>query len=129
MRSRALDYCMKGLSIDVRQRLFSYMDRDINATLILQMLEKDEGYTTFHDCGFTEKQIETICDSFTERFEKANRIMVENGRPPLFSDPSDSFQSSREYMELMALRTDEELTELFGCTLESYIPPDNPMRT
>ena len=122
--NRALSYYTKGLSIDVRQRLFDYLKNDINSIAIKYFLEKEEGYPSFRSMGFTDDQIQLMCDSYIEKFEHANRIMAENGRPPLFADPRDSFQCAKKHVELMKLQSGEELVELFGCTYEDYVPAE-----
>ena len=124
MPGRVLDYYMKGLSIDARQRLFDHMDRGISATMIEWFLEKEEGYPSFRSCGFSNDQIKSIGEAYVAKFEYPNQVMADNGRPPLFGDPHDSFRSAREYVEFMKLRSDEELLALFGCMFEEYIPAE-----
>ena len=114
----ALDYKMKGLPIDIRQRLFDHMTREISETMMEWFLEKDDGYPALHDCGFSDGDIQLVFEAYAEKFERANRYMTENGRPPLFSNPHDAHLSAKEYVELMKRRTDEELIDMFGSTLE-----------
>lgn len=101
MSNRALDYYMKGLSIEVRQKLFYHMRREISQTMVRWFLEKEDGYPSFRSCGFSDDEIELIGASYAQKFEHANQIMVDNGRPPLFSDPRDSYKSAQEYTEIM----------------------------
>ena len=104
--SSTLDHLMKGLSIEFRQKMFSYLKHDISSITIKWLLEKPEGYPSYHACGFTDEQIEIICDSYAERFARANQMMAEVGRPPLFSDPRDSYRCALEYVALMEPQCD-----------------------
>ena len=126
MANRALDYYMKGLSAEARPRLHYHMTTEISQTMIKWFLEKESGYEIYRSCGFTDDQIQMICDSYIEKFEYPNRIMAECGRPPLYSNPRDSYQSAKEHVELMKERSKEELVELFGCTFEEYVPAELP---
>ena len=126
MADRALDFRMKGLPADVRQELFCYLHYDISETTILWFLEKEAGYPSFRSCGFSEGDIELIGESYVEKFEHPNQVLAEHGRPPLFSDPHDSFKSAQQYEELMKLRSKEELRALFGCTFAEYQPNTLP---
>ena len=123
---KALDYYMKGLSIEVRQKLFYHMKTEISETMVRLFLEKEDGYPSFRSCGFSEDEIELIGETYAEKFEYANQIMADNGRPPLFSDPHDSFRSAQEHAELMKERSDEELVRMFGCSSADYVPTSRP---
>ena len=101
MSGRVLDDYMKGLPIEVRQQLFHHMRHEISETMVRWLCEKPCGYPSLRSCGFSDADIEAIGNAYAEKFEHANRIMAQNGRPPLFSDPHDSYQSAREHMELM----------------------------
>ena len=120
--NKALDYYMKGLSIEVRQALFYQMKTEISGTMIKWFLEKEDGYPSFRSCGFSEDEIELIGETYAEKFEHANQIMADNGRPPLFSDSHDSYQSAQEHAELMKERSSEELARMFGCSFADYVP-------
>ena len=120
--NKALDYYMKGLSIEVRQALFYQMKTEISGTMIKWFLEKEDGYPSFRSCGFSEDEIELIGETYAEKFEHANQIMADNGRPPLFSDPHDSYQSAQEHAELMKERSSEELARMLGCSFADYVP-------
>ena len=122
MADKALDYCMKGLPIGVRQKLFYHMKAEISGTMIRWFLEKEDGYPSFRSCGFSDDEIELISETYAEKFEHANQIMAENGRPPPFSDPHDSYRSAHEHAELMKERSDEELARMFGCSFADYEP-------
>ncbi len=124
LADKALDYCMKGLSIEVRQKLFYHMKTEISGTMIRWFLEKEHGYPSFCSCGFSSDEIELIGESYAEKFEYANQVMADNGRPPLFSDPHDSYRSAQEHAELMRERSDEELAHLFGCSFADYVPSE-----
>lgn len=121
MADTALDFYMKGLPIDVRQQLFCHMRHEISETMIRWFLERDDGYPAFRACGFSDDDIRQVGESYSAKFEHANQIMAENGRPPLFSDPHDSFRSAQEHRELMRQRSKEELVALFGCSFEEYV--------
>lgn len=123
---KALDYYMKGLPIEVRQKLFYHMKTEISGTMIGWFLEKENGYPSFRSCGFSDDEIELIGETYAEKFEHANQIMVDNGRPPLFSDPHDSYRSAQEHTELMRERSDEELARMFGCSFGDYVPTSRP---
>ena len=119
---KALDYYMNGLPIEVRQTLFYHMKTEISGTMIRWFLEKEDGYPSFRSCGFSDDEIELIGETYVVKFEHANQIMADNGRPPLFSDPHDSYQSAQEHAELMKERSSEELARMFGCSFADYVP-------
>ena len=114
--SRALDYYMKGLSIEVRQALHNHMSREISETMVKWFLEKQDGYPSFRSCGYSDGDIELIGEAYAQKFEHANKIMADNGRPPLFGDPHDSYRSAQEHAEMMKERSGEELAGMFGCS-------------
>ena len=124
MADKALDFYMKGLSIKVRQHLFHHMKHEISQTMVKWFLEKASGYPPLRACGFSDDQIQSICDSYANKFEYPNQVMAEHGRPPLFSNPHDVYQSAQEYVELMKDRSKEELVALFGCSYQEYAPAD-----
>ncbi len=126
MADKALDYYMKGLPIEVRQKLFYHMKTEISGTMIGWFLEKENGYPSFRSCGFSDDEIELIGERYAEKFEHANQIMADNERPPLFSDPHDSYRSAQEHTELMKERRDEELARMFGCSFADYVSTSRP---
>ena len=120
---RKLDYLEKGLSIEDRQKLFSYLKTDISETMMKYYLEKEIGYPSFHSCGFTDENIRLIWDdTFYEIICKINHIMTRNDRSPLFAHPSDSYKSATDYFDLMQIREEKELLEIFGCSFQEYHP-------
>ena len=119
---RALDYYMKGLSIEVRQNLFMYFKLEISDTMIKYLLERDDGYPSFRSCGFTDDNIAQIGEMYSERFLHINDVMAKNSRPPLFSDTNDAYTSAREYVEIWTQRSAEELEGMFGCSYSDYVP-------
>lgn len=122
MADRALDFYMKGLPIDVRQRLFDFMKNEISETMMRWFLEKDDGYPSLHSCGYSDDEIKIICESCAPKFELVNQMMAERGRAPLFTNPHDACLSAFEHTELMKVRTAEELLEYFGCTYDEFVP-------
>ena len=122
MSDRALDFYMKDLPIGIKQELFDHMYRGISETMMKWFREKPEGYPSLHKCGFSDDDLQLIFDAYVPKFEKANRIMAEYGRAPLFSNPHDAYQSGVEYEETMKLRTDEEILEYIGCSFADYEP-------
>lgn len=126
MADRALDFYVKGLSIDVRQRVFDFMKNEISETMMRWFREKDDGYPSLRACGYSDDEIRIICESYAPKFELVNQMMAENDRPPLFTDPHDACLSASEHAELMKLRASGELLELFGCTYEEYVPAELP---
>jgi hypothetical protein len=122
MASRALDFLMKGLPIDVRQKIYSKFNEDISPMMMKGFLEKESGYRIFRASGYTDSQIAQIEEMYSHKFEDLNEIMVENDREPLFSNPPDSYQSAQEYVEIFKQRTKEELVEMFGADYASYQP-------
>lgn len=54
-----------------------------------------------------------------------NNIMTDNGRPPLFKKPSDTYESSKRYLELLKREDEETLVKYFGCTWDEYIHESN----
>ena len=123
MPDRKLDYYNKGLSIETRQNLFYHFKHSISETMMKCFLERESDYRSFHASGFTDENIRQIWDDvYIKKISEVNHIREMNHRPHLFSNPSDSYQSAKEYFELMKIRDEEELREIFGCSFEEYIP-------
>lgn len=98
---RKLEYLEEGLPIEDRQKLFHCLKRDISETMMRYFLEKETGYPSFHSCGFTDEHIRSIWDNgYFEKVCIVNDIMTKHGRAPLFTDPSDSYRSAKEYFSL-----------------------------
>ncbi len=113
---------MKGLPIEVRQKLFYHMKTEISETMVRWFLDKEDGYPSFRSCGFSDDEIDLISETYAAKFEHANQILADNGHPPLFSNPHDSYRSAQEHAELMKKRSDEELARMFGCSFADYMP-------
>lgn len=118
---RYIDYYIKGLPFDIRQELFNRID-SIGEMTVKCLLEKDEGYPKYKRMGLTNEEIFNQIKKTIARFEAVNDIMIANERYPLFTDPSDTFQSSQEYTEMLERKSEEELIEFFGCTWDDYEP-------
>lgn len=121
IRIRAIDYYIKNLPFDVRQEVYKKMKK-VNPTIVNYLLERDMNYPSFRKIVLSEEGIEKWLAKSTANFEAVNNVMTENERYPLFEDAADTYKSAAEYVELLKLRTDEELVNMFGCTWEEYTP-------
>lgn len=121
MNERPIDFYIKGLPFDVRQEIFKRLD-DAGVGKIEKLLEKPIGYPRYRSMGYTDEQIARQEAKSTARFSAVNAVLAENGRPPLFSDPGDTYRSALEYTVLLKKQTAEELTERFGCLWNEYVP-------
>ena len=121
MNDRPIDFYIKGLPFDARQEIFKRLDA-VGCGKIEKLLEKPIGYPRYRSVGYTNEQIIRQEAKSTTRFAAVNAILAENGRPPLFSDPSDTYQSAMEYAVLLQKHTAEELIERFGCLWDEYVP-------
>ena len=121
MNDRPIDFYIKGLPFDVRQEIFKRLDA-VGCGKIEKLLEKPVGYPIFRSMELTDKEIKEQETKSTVRFAAVNAVFSENGRPPLFSDPSDTYQSAMEYAVLLQKHTAEELIERFGCLWDEYVP-------
>ena len=145
MTIRMIDYYVKGLSFDVRQKIFTALE-EVNTSKIRKLLEKNEGYPAYKSMGFTEDEIKSMLRKSVVKFENVNAIMIENGRPPLFENPEDTYESALRYVEIMRRYRQSEndseypsltdfgkkrewvdaLIEKMGCSWEDYIPKCYP---
>jgi hypothetical protein len=123
MITRTIDYYIKGLPFDVRQRIWELLD-DINPERVRKLLEKTDGYPAFHSIGYSEESIAKIIQQSSERFRALNEYLEENNRYPFFSDPTDTYNSSLEYNDLIKKKSTEKLFEEFGCLWEEYVPKE-----
>ena len=123
MITRAIEYYIKGLPFDVRQKIWELID-NINSERVKKLLEKPNGYPTFHGIGYSEDSIAKILQQSSERFRAVNEYLKENQRPPLFTDSKDTWRSSLQYIDLLKKKSPEELFEEFGCSWEEYIPKE-----
>ena len=121
MADRSIDFYIKGLALDVRQEIFQRLDK-VGVGKIEKLLEKNIGYPIYKSMGYTDEQISNQEAKSVIRFEAVNEIMIEHERYPLFSNPTDTFQSANEYVDLLKKKTKEELFIEFGCDWENYLP-------
>ena len=141
MTIRMIDYYVKGLPFDARQEIFNALER-VNVLAVEKMLEKEEGYPRFRSVGYTNEDIEVHLRKKSLHFERVNELMIKNGRPPLFTDPANTYESSLRYVEIMRRYRQSEndskypsltdfgkerewvniLIEKMGCTWDDYIP-------
>ncbi len=121
MNCRPIDFYIKGLPFDVRQEIFKRLDA-VGFGKIEKMLEKPVGYPIYRSMRLTGEEIEEQEAKSTARFAAVNAVLAENGRPPLFSNPDDTYRSALEYTALLKKQSAEELIERFGCLWDAYIP-------
>lgn len=141
MSIRMIDYYVKNLPFDARQEIFKALER-VNVLAVEKMLEKETGYPRFRSVGYSDEDIASHLRKKSLHFERVNELMVKNGRPPLFADPSDTYESSLRYVEIMRRYREREsdssypsltdfgkqremvdvLIEKMGCTWNDYIP-------
>ncbi len=145
MSIRMIDYYVKGLPFDARQEIFNALEK-VNVLAVEKMLEKEIGYPKFRSVGYSDEDIASHLRKKSLHFEHVNQLMVKNGRPPLFADPSDTYESSLRYVEIMRRYRQREsdsafpsltdfgkrcewvdvLIEKMGCTWDDYIPKNYP---
>ena len=141
MTIRMIDYYVKNLPFDARQEIFNALER-VNVCAVEKMLEKEKGYPRFRSIGYSEEDIASHLRKKSGHFQAVNDLMVKNGRPPLFVDSSDTYESSLRYVEIMRRYRVREsdsiypsltdfgkrremvdvLIEKMGCTWEEYVP-------
>lgn len=121
MANRSIDYYIKNLSIDVRQKIFNLL-REVNPSTVQKLLEKDDGYPSWKSMGIQDEAITAMLSKSATRFSSINQVMIENDRPPLFVKPSDTYDSAQKYVELLKEKTEKQLQEEFGCSWEDYVP-------
>lgn len=121
MSIRMIDYYIKGLPQYIRQKIFKGLE-DCGSMTIKCLLEEKNGYPKYKRMGLSDEQI-TYQKRMAERnLITVNNIMTDNGRPPLFKKPSDTYESSKRYLELLKREDEETLVKYFGCTWDEYIP-------
>jgi len=141
MTVRMIDYYVKNLPFDARQEIFDALG-DITTSAVEKMLEKEDGYPAYRSVGYTDDDILSQLRKGTARFQRVNELMVKNRRPPLFADPSDTYESSLRYVEIMRRYREREndspypsltdfgkrremvdvLIKIMGCTWDDYVP-------
>lgn len=72
--------------------------------------------------GYSDCDIIMVLQDSARDFAAVNEVMVKNGRPPLFKKSSDTYASSKRYLELLKREDEETLIKYFGCTWDEYIP-------
>ncbi len=141
MSIRMVDYYVKGLPFDARQEIFNALEK-VNVLAVEKMLEKEEGYPRFRSIGYSDEDIASHLRKKSLHFEHINELMIKNGRPPLFTDPTDTYESSLRYVEIMRRYRQSEndskypsltdfgkerewvdiLIKKMGCTWDDYVP-------
>ena len=121
MNDRPIDFYIKGLPFDDRQVIFKRLEACL-AGKMEKLLEKPIGYPRFRSLGYGDAEIARQEAKSTARFRAVNEYMHTCGRPNLFSNPEDTCQPAKEYVDLMAKTSKEALQERFGCPWEEYVP-------
>ena len=121
MANRSIDYYIKNLSIDVRQKIFNLL-REVNPSTVQKLLEKDKGYPSWKSMGIQDEAIAVMLSKSATRFSSINQVMIDNNRPPLFEKSSDTYDSAQKYGDLLKEKTEDELNKEFGCSWEDYVP-------
>lgn len=136
-----IDYYVKNLPFDARQEIFSALER-VNVNAVEKMLEKEKGYPRYRSVGYSDENIASQLRKKALHFARVNELMVKYGRPPLFADPYDTYESSLRYVEIMRRYRQSEndskypsltdfgkacewvdvLVEKMGCTWDEYVP-------
>lgn len=118
---RSIDYYLKDMSYESKKSVLRGIN-NINAVMVQQLLEKEKDYPSLRSMGFTDNEIQEYVQSSIDSFKAVNEAMIAGERYPLFQDPEDTLASSHEFMNLLRTKTDEELIQEFGCTIEEYEP-------
>lgn len=141
MSIRMVDYYVKGLPFDARQEIFNALER-VNVLAVEKMLEKEEGYPRFRSVGYSDEDIASHLRKKSLHFKRVNELMIKNGRPPLFTDPANTYESSLRYVEIMRRYRESDgdsvfpsltdfgkrremvdvLTKKMGCSWKDYVP-------
>lgn len=124
MTDRMIDYYVKSLPFDARQEIFKAIDQ-INPSAVEKLLQKEEGYPIYRSLGYTDEKIARQLQKKALYFQLVNEVIVKYNRRPLFDNPTDTFESSKRYLEITQRRSKEELLQIMGCTWEEYIPENN----
>ena len=118
---RRLDYLLRGLSGVESSTVFHCLE-DIGHYNIQSMLEKEEGYPSLRELGYSDKAISKLEVLVGDRFKAVNDHLAKLNRCPFFEDPYDTFASAKEYLELLKKRPYQELVEYFGAEYFDYVP-------
>ena len=141
MTIRMIDYYVKGLPFDARQEIFDALER-VNVLAVEKMLEKEVGYPGFRSVGYSDEDIASHLKKKSLHFARVNELMIKNGRPPLFTDPANTYESSLRYVEIMRCYRQKEtdskspsltdfgkerewvdaLIKKMGCSWNDYVP-------
>lgn len=136
-----IDYYVKNLPFDERQKIFKALE-EVNVRDVEKMLEKEEGYPGFRRIGYSDEKIAVYLKIKSEYFKRVNELMIQNGHPPLFENPCDTYACSERYVEIMRRYRECEsdpaypsltdfgkrremtdvLIEKMGCTWDDYVP-------
>ncbi|MBQ9355067.1 MAG: hypothetical protein IJT84_05245 [Clostridia bacterium] len=140
INNRMIDYYIKGLPFETRQKILKSLD-DIGVMSVKCLLERPENYPKLRRMGLDDDQIKHYSNRISQEFACVNKIMVDAGRPPLFEDPYDTYESSKRCVELLVKYHRKEskkinassnfgkdseneaaLIKKMGCTWDDYIP-------
>lgn len=124
MSIRMIDYYIKGLPMDIRQEIFRRI-HDVNIIRVYELMEKTRIINRFMKKGILIAKSLGYCKIVQEIFAAVNEVMAKNGRPPLFMEPTDTYESSKRYLELLERKDEETIAKYFGYTWEKYIPESN----
>ena len=143
MNDRMIDYYVKGLSFDERQRIFNALEA-VGTYLVEKLLEKPQGYPTYRSMYYDDEDIASQERKGAARFATVNEIIRQSRRPPLFPQPDDTYASAERYVALMRRYRRKEsdtaypditdfghwrepvavLEGLMGCRWEDYQPEE-----
>ncbi len=110
---RLIDLRITGLDFDTRQNVFQLLDA-IGVRLMENLAEEADGFPGYCSVGYDEEQLASQKQKAAQRLNAVNTYMESVGRPPLFTNPEDTYQSAWEFYELMRYQTPEALAEKYG---------------
>lgn len=110
--SRLIDLKITGLPFDDRQSIHKLIDA-IGLHKMECMAEEKDGFVVYHAIGYTDVQIESQKHKVRKRCKAVNDYMEKVGRPILFTNLEDTYQTAWEYYELMRYQNVDEFTQKY----------------
>lgn len=110
-------------------RLFNLITEDLHYTekekllrlieaighgMMRHMAEEKDGFPTYKTLGYTDEDIAHQKQKVKTRVNAVNEYVKQLGKPLLFTDPQDTYQTAWEYYELMRFHYKEDFAQKYA---------------
>ena len=82
--------------------------------MMRHMAEEKDGFPTYKALGYTDEDIAHQKQKVKTRVDTVNEYVRQRGKPLLFTNPQDTYQTAWEYYELMRFHYKEDFAQKYA---------------